>query len=47
MQLWDFYDLKNEELHECEDLGNCDVNTEILSKAIYDIDQRLQADVDG
>ena len=47
VQLWVFYDLENEELHECEDLGNYDVNTEILSKVIYDIDQRLQADVDG
>jgi hypothetical protein len=46
-QLWVFYDLENEELHECEDLGNYDFDTEELAKAIYDIDQRLQASIDA
>ncbi len=46
-QLWVFYDLENEELHECEDLGNYDFDTEELAKAIYEIDQRLQASINS
>jgi len=44
-QLWVFYDLENGELHECEDLGNYDFDTEELAKAIYEIDQRLQLSI--
>lgn len=44
-QLWVFYDLESGELHECEDLGNYDFDTEELAKAIHEIDQRLQSSV--
>jgi rhodanese-related sulfurtransferase len=46
-QLWVFYDLESGELHECEDLGNYDFDTEELAKAIYEIDQRLQASINS
>ena len=46
-QLWVFYDLENGVLHECEDLGLYDFDTEELAEAIYEIDKRLQAELNS
>lgn len=42
VQLWVFYDIENEEMHECESLLNYSEDPEELGKAIYEINKRWE-----
>ena len=44
IRLWVFYDIENEELHECESLSdNQQFPPDVIAKIIYDIHQRWEA----
>jgi hypothetical protein len=43
-QLWVFYDIENEEFHDCESLGNSEFDPEELGKTIYEINRRWEAE---
>lgn len=43
LQLWVFYDIENQELHECEDISNYVDDPEDLGRTIYSINERWKS----